>query len=52
MSVSVRSDARKPETDTLMKRGRLQALKIVERVKGVEPSLSALEAPNEVSASG
>lgn len=38
----------KPETDTLtdtlLTRGSLEALKIVERVKGVEPSLSAWEA--------
>ncbi|CAI8898903.1 hypothetical protein EMIT0194MI4_30565 [Pseudomonas sp. IT-194MI4] len=30
-----------------MKRVRLEALKIVERVKGIEPSLSAWEADNE-----
>ena len=31
-------------TDTWLTLGRLQALKIVERVKGIEPSLSAWEA--------
>ncbi len=30
-------------TDTKLKRGRLEALKLVERVKGIEPSLSAWE---------
>jgi hypothetical protein len=30
-----------------MKLGRLEALKIVERVKGIEPSLSAWGAVNE-----
>jgi hypothetical protein len=42
------SCSEKPETDTLtdtlLTLGRLEALKIVERVKGIEPSLSAWEA--------
>ena len=32
------------KTDTLIMRGRLEALKSLERVKGIEPSLSAWEA--------
>ena len=46
----MRSDASQ-ETDTLTDtspmRGRLEALKTVERVKGIEPSLSAWEADND-----
>lgn len=48
VSVQFIRSLRKTETDTLtdtkLKRGRLEALKIVERVKGIEPSLSAWEA--------
>lgn len=33
-------------TDTLLTRGRLGVLKILERVKGIEPSLSAWEVDN------
>lgn len=34
-------------TDTKLKRGRLEALKTVELVKVIEPSLAAWEADNE-----